>query len=98
VDWLLGVLVEVGAEEEEASALAARAATHLPLDNSFAVNLIDSLWGVGTEDQAAALIEHLPATGRFREFLQVSDHRSRFRFGREPDGSAAPSWAWDDLE
>jgi hypothetical protein len=98
VAMLLNRLREAGAEEQVATLLARDPAAHASLDDSFVVNLIDSLWGVGAEDQAAALIEHLPATGRFREFLQVSDHRSRFRFGREPDGSAAPSWAWDDLE
>jgi hypothetical protein len=41
-----------------------------------------------------------PATdrARFETFLQIGNHRERFRFGREPDGSPADPWAWQDLE
>ncbi|MFG1711025.1 hypothetical protein ACFLIM_48490 [Nonomuraea sp. M3C6] len=44
------------------------------------------------------LAERFPALGHFKEFLKISDHREWFRFGREPDGSAALPWTRDDLE
>lgn len=42
--------------------------------------------------------ERLPALGLFDQFLKLYDHRVRFRYGREPDGSPADPWSWDDLE
>ncbi|XVQ06997.1 hypothetical protein ACQP1W_30710 [Spirillospora sp. CA-255316] len=49
-------------------------------------------------EQVAALAERLPPAGQFTLYLDIADHRERFRFGRAPDGSAALPWTWDDLD
>jgi transcriptional regulator with XRE-family HTH domain len=41
--------------------------------------------------------EALPAEGRFREFQALNGNATRYRFGREPDGTPAEPWGWDDL-
>lgn len=43
----------------------------------------------------AVLDQRLPAIGRFDK--TSADYKTRFRFGREPDGSPAAPWGWDDL-
>jgi hypothetical protein len=45
----------------------------------------------------AALAEGPPASGVDELFTQVPDPRPRSRFGRQPDGTAATRWAWEDL-
>jgi hypothetical protein len=47
------------------------------------------------EEQAGTLADRLPAEGKFALFREQADHPMRYRFGREPDGSPAPSWGWD---
>ncbi|MFF8932281.1 hypothetical protein ACF1AO_34015 [Streptomyces longwoodensis] len=97
VAGLLQELRRAGAHQQ-AVALAERAATHVPLDDPGAVTmLLQALRKAGTGQQAAALIERLPAVGHFDLFLAWGGGQ-QFRLGREPDGSAAPSWTWDDLE
>ncbi|RBQ17248.1 hypothetical protein DP939_25205 [Spongiactinospora rosea] len=84
--------------EDQVTTLAKRAAAHATPDNPSAVaRLLDEVRMAGAEDQVA-LAERLPAAGLFAEFLDIGDHRKRFRFGREPDKSAAPAWGWEDLE
>ncbi|TLP60966.1 hypothetical protein [Microbispora triticiradicis] len=53
---------------------------------------------VRAHDQITALAERLLAAGLFEAFMQIDGHKERFRFGREPDGSAADRWGWEDLE
>ncbi|CNE48094.1 Obg family GTPase CgtA%2C C-terminal extension [Mycobacterium tuberculosis] len=60
--------------------------------------LAKQLQDIGASEQATALIERLPAAGVFRKYLEFTDHRERFRWGREPDGSPAVPWTWDDLD
>ncbi|MFF6815172.1 hypothetical protein ACFZAG_35600 [Streptomyces sp. NPDC012403] len=99
VAGLFDVLRRAGAEEQIAALLARDPAAHVAVYNPDAVtSLLGALRETGAEEQAAVLAARLPAAGHFGWFLGISDHRIRFRFGREPDGSAAPSWAWDDLE
>jgi len=50
------------------------------------------------EQQATALAERLPGAGMFELFHEQQDRQDRFRFGREADGSPAPSWGWEDLD
>jgi hypothetical protein len=91
---LVGVLREAGAEDQ-ATVLASRAA----LDNPDALSrLLPALQKAGAEEQARTLIDRLPAEGRFALFREQADHRMRYRFGRESDGSPAASWGWDDLD
>ncbi|MEE1943046.1 hypothetical protein V1L54_27190, partial [Streptomyces sp. TRM 70361] len=97
VAWLLDALRKAGAEEQVA-ALAERAAAHAPLDHPYAVaRLLDALRKAEADEQVGALVARFPAAGHFAQFVEVSDHRDRFRFGREPNEDAAPAWAWDDL-
>jgi L-fucose mutarotase/ribose pyranase (RbsD/FucU family) len=99
VAFLLDRLREAGAGEEVAALLARNPAAHVTLDNPDAVAfLLASLREAGAGEEVAALAARLPAAGHFAQFIKTSDHVDRFRFGREPDGSAAPSWVWDDLE
>ncbi|MFJ1730617.1 hypothetical protein [Streptomyces sp. NPDC088254] len=98
VAGLLDMLRRVGTQEQ-VDALAARAATHAALDDPAAVaRLLKALRKVRGREQVDTLAARLPAAGQFHQFIEISDHRERFRFGREPDGSAAHSWTWDDLE
>ncbi|WP_331746515.1 hypothetical protein OG923_33535 (plasmid) [Streptomyces halstedii] len=98
VAWLLKALWKAGADEQ-AAALAERAAAHTPLDGpGDAALLLEALREAGADEQTAALAERLPAAGRFDLFIQFGGNQEHFRFGREPDGSAAPSWAWNDLD
>jgi len=95
---LLASLREAGADQQ-ATALADRAAAHVSLDNPRAVaTLLASLREAGAEQQATALAERLPGAGMFELFHEQQDRQDRFRFGREADGSPAPSWGWEDLD
>ncbi|MFF0690780.1 hypothetical protein ACFYUG_32270 [Streptomyces albogriseolus] len=95
---LLLELRNVGAGEQ-VTALAARAATEITLHNQDAVDrLLESMREVGAGEQATALASRLSAVGRFDQFIQFSGNVEQFRLGREPDGSAAPSWTWTDLD
>ncbi|MEU0250527.1 hypothetical protein ABZ192_40790 [Streptomyces sp. NPDC006235] len=60
--------------------------------------LLDALRDVGADEQVTALAERLPAAGHFGLFINHGGHREQFQFGREPDGSAASSWTWNDLD
>ncbi|MEW2310663.1 hypothetical protein AB0918_18815 [Streptomyces sp. NPDC006864] len=95
---LLKGLREAGAQEQ-VTVLAERAAAHAALDDpSDVARLLEVLWEAGAQEQVTALAERLPAAGRFDQFIGIGDHRERFRFGREPDGSVAAPWVWGDLE
>ncbi|MER5347842.1 hypothetical protein ABT030_47850 [Streptomyces mirabilis] len=97
VGHLLRVLRQAGADEQVA-ALAERAATHAVLDNLGAVlRLLEGLQEAGAHTQAATLTERLPGAGCFEVFISLGGNRTQFRFGREPDGSAAPAWTWNDM-
>jgi hypothetical protein len=98
VAGLLRNLLEAGAQEQ-AITLAKRAAVHAALDYPGLVALLlHTLLEAGAQEQARTLIDRLPAEGRFDLFLEQADHQTLYRFGREPDGSPAPSWGWDDLD
>jgi hypothetical protein len=97
LNHLLGVLRETRALEQ-ISALATRAAVHAPLDNTVEVDhLLATLREAGAEDLARTLIDRLPAEARFGLFRQQPGNETRFRFGREVDGTAANAWGWDDV-
>ncbi|MFJ4931617.1 hypothetical protein [Streptomyces sp. NPDC088736] len=96
---LLRTLRRVGAGEQ-ASALAERVAAQdtLEFHTSVVIRLLEALREIGADEQAATLTERLPAAGHFDLFMTFGGNRQRFRLGREPDGSAAPSWTWNDLD
>ncbi|WP_330342618.1 hypothetical protein [Streptomyces sp. NBC_00557] len=96
---LLHSLREAGAREQLTALLARDPAAHTTLDNPRTVPwLLDSLREAEAQEQVTALAAQLPAVGRFDRFLEFGDNRKRFRLGREPNGKAAPSWTWNDLE
>ncbi|MFF9819796.1 hypothetical protein [Streptomyces sp. NPDC014006] len=95
---LLKALLKAGAEEQ-LSVLAARAAANAPLDHPFeVVQLLEELREVGAQEQLNVLTARLPALGFFEQFIGAEGNLGQFRFGREPNGSAASPWSWDDLE
>ncbi|GAB3977753.1 hypothetical protein GCM10029978_068430 [Actinoallomurus acanthiterrae] len=79
--------------------LAERAVTQASLDFPFAVtSLLDSLRGAEADELVIRLAERVAAAGLFDQFMTVADHQERFWFGREPDGTAAEPWTWDELK
>jgi hypothetical protein len=100
VGRLLKALREAGAREQVAALIARDLAGHADLGKgpTAAAHLLHALQNAGADQQAAALIGRLPAEGMFNVFIGLGDHRTRYRFGREPDGSPAQSWRWADLE
>ncbi|MFE2823398.1 hypothetical protein ACFXGZ_09775, partial [Streptomyces sp. NPDC059271] len=95
---LLEALREAGASEQVTALLARDPAAHAALNNPGAVaHLLKVLREAGAHEQAIGLIERLPAARQFALFLELGGGE-RFRLGREPDGSAAPSWTWNDLD
>jgi len=94
---LLGRLREAGAEQQ-ATALAERAAAYVSLDDPGAVaELLGMLREAGAEQQANVLADRLPGAGMFELFREQPGRQDRFRFGREADGSPARAWGWEDL-
>ena len=98
VAFLLDRLREAGADEQAAALLARDPATHAALDDLSAVAvLLGSLHEAGAHEQAATLVSRLPAAGMFG-LLKQKGLEDQFRFGLEPDGTAAAPWAWEDLD
>ena len=96
---LLAELREAGADDQAAALLARDPAARAALDDPVRVaRLLDGLREAGADDQAAALADRLPAVGRFGLFLEQEGRADQFRFGREPDGTPAAAWDWDDLD
>lgn len=81
----------------QAGVLAARAAVEVPLPTlGLTVVLLDVLSEMDSREPWEKLRRRLPAAGQYDLWVSdVPDHR--FAFGREPDGTAAPAWDWDDL-
>ncbi|MCX4799894.1 hypothetical protein OG497_39320 [Streptomyces sp. NBC_01242] len=97
VTRLLDWLQEGGMHEQVAALLDRNPAAQVALDHPQAVTrLLNALQRAGAHEQSTVLTERLPAAGQFDLFIELGDHRRRFRLGREPDGSA-PAWMWDDL-
>jgi hypothetical protein len=95
---LLYSLREAGAESQ-AAVLADRAAAHAVLNKLGAVKeLLDAVRQTGGKESARTLVDRLPAEGHFVLFDRQPGHGMRYRFGREIDGSPAPSWGWGDLD
>ena len=97
---LLDSLRAAGAEEQAAALLRRDPAADVSLDSPAAVaDLLDELrWVAGAKEQATALAERLPGAGMFDLFYEQEGQQDRFRFGRNPDGSPAGPWGWDDLD
>ncbi|MGP8300201.1 hypothetical protein ACTPOK_20170 [Streptomyces inhibens] len=96
---LLGGLQEAGADGQVITLLARDSAAHVHIKSPAHVGyLLERLREAGADGQATSLLERLPAAGYFAQYTTISDQVERFKFGREPDGSAAALWRWDDLE
>ncbi|MFI9245905.1 hypothetical protein ACIGXF_25805 [Streptomyces sp. NPDC053086] len=77
-------------------ALAEQVAARVTVQNPSAVAaVLDALREARASPQLIALTERLPAAEAFDLF---TEHREGYRFGREPDGSAASPWSWENLE
>lgn len=84
--------------QDQVIALAARAAAHAALDDRLGVaGLLDALRKAGAHEQVALLADRLPGEGLFDLFRAQGNNQALYRFGRDPDGSPARSWGWDDL-
>ncbi|MFE2286372.1 hypothetical protein ACFXDJ_19670 [Streptomyces sp. NPDC059443] len=78
--------------------LALRAAGAVDLHNPEVVRyLLDKMGAAGLDEEAAALARWLPAADGSGRSMTMNDEPKPF-FGREPDGSAASSWGWEDLD
>lgn len=81
--------------------LADRVASGLALDDPYSgghvEEVLTALRAAGADRQAAALVERLPGGGQFELFIQQTGTGGRFRYGRDPDGTPAGPWSWDDL-
>ena len=96
---LLNALRGADADEQVAALIARDPAAVVALDNPDGVaRLLAALRKAGIEKQARTLLNRLPAEGWFGDFLEHANHRMRYRFGRESDGSPAAPWGWDDLD
>ncbi|MEU0390030.1 hypothetical protein [Streptomyces chartreusis] len=96
LEWLQG-----DGAHEQVTVLAERIAAHAALDFNYSHSvgaLLKRLRGVGAHDEVTILLERLPAAGLFDLFINLGGNRKQFRLGREPDGSAAPRWTWNDLD
>jgi uncharacterized protein YidB (DUF937 family) len=105
VPGLLDSLRATG-EQEQVTALVERAA-HITSGNIWTTfgnffflripRLLDSLRKADAQDQVTALADRLPGEGLFHLFYSQGNHQALYRFGRNPDGSPARPWGWEDL-
>jgi hypothetical protein len=71
----------------------------VPLDSPGGVAaLLGGLRAADAGEQAAAPAARRPAAGGFGLLLEQEGRADQFRFGREPDGTPAAPWDWDDLD
>jgi hypothetical protein len=97
VPKLLNALQEVAAIDQ-LTVLANRAAAGFAFDDSHPHFILERLREVGAIEQADALTERFIAEGRaFLVEALIRDDQARLGHGREPDGSDAAPWTWDDL-
>ena len=97
---LLGNLRAAGTQDQVTALLARDPAAHVALDNPFGVAgiLLGSLREAGAEEQVTLLVNRLPGEGLFDLFRAQGNHQALYRFGRNPDGSPAEPWDWEDLD
>ncbi|QFU92083.1 hypothetical protein [Amycolatopsis sp. YIM 10] len=94
VQQLLGQLAKIDAAEQVAVLLARDPASRVSLRYDFGVHrLWTRLRMLGANEQATSLAERLPPEGKFDPSVNTGHP-----FGREPDGTPAEPWGWDDLD
>jgi hypothetical protein len=98
VTGLLGELHYVQADKAVAS-LAIRAAHSVALDDRDGVaGLVKAMRYAGVEDSASALIARAANAGLWQLSLDSDPIKARkYKFGRQPDGTASAPWDWRDL-
>lgn len=95
---LLRTLHGDGADEQVRTLLARHLAANVTLDGAhYVAGLLEALREVGAHEQARLLATRLPAEGHFHLLLNETKQEKLYKFGREPDGSPARPWNWDDL-
>lgn len=95
---VLKMLAEDGAAAEMRELLDRCPASRVDLrDADGTAGLLQLLQAIGATGHARTLIDRLPAEGHFALFLAQEDHAGRYRFGRNPDGTPADPWTWEDL-
>ncbi|MFJ5646269.1 hypothetical protein [Streptomyces sp. NPDC093223] len=94
---LLRMWRHTGAHEKAAALLARTPAAHHHVNHATA-DFMRELREACAHDQATALNLRFPAMGQYGQYIELVDSPERFRFGREPDGTPAPPWTWDDVE
>jgi hypothetical protein len=93
---LLAELREAGADQQVTTLIDRDPAAHAALDEPGGVaRLLHALREADADQQATALVARLPAAGMFGLLEVIGESQSRF--GREPDGSPAKPWSWNDL-
>jgi uncharacterized protein YidB (DUF937 family) len=104
---LLDSLREAGAQDQVATLLARDPAAHVSLGHFFSftkfgssgiTSLLDSLRDAGAQGQVSALTDRLPGEGLFYLFYAQGNNQTQYRFGRNPDGTPAEPWGWEDLD
>ncbi|HEY1701751.1 MAG TPA: hypothetical protein VGG75_18760 [Trebonia sp.] len=95
---LLNMLAEDKAGSEIAALLERCPAARVGMRDSRGVAvLLEMLRALGAHQEADVLVDRLAGGGQFRLFLAQGDNRTRYRFGRDEDGTPAEPWGWDDL-
>lgn len=95
---VLKMLAEDGSAAEVAALLERCPAARVGLREAEAVaGLLQLLRALGAEEYRKTLVDRLPGEGHFALFLAQDDHAARYRFGRNPDGTPADPWHWQDL-
>ncbi|GAB3436860.1 hypothetical protein GCM10027436_16070 [Actinophytocola sediminis] len=99
VAWLISELHDLG-QEHQATQLAIRVAGRAtPVQSDGVDLLLQQLRAMGADELITTLTQRLTAYG-FYYFVshELVDNQDQFQFGREPDGTAATPWSWDDLQ
>jgi uncharacterized protein YidB (DUF937 family) len=93
---LLNVLRTVGAEDAERALLARDPMAHLSLESRWHVaRQLEQLRAAGHESLAQALLARAANAGSFDLLLELLPREAtRYRFGREPDGTPSQPWNW----
>ena len=103
---LMNIMREIGVHEEtlrlaertQGAALADWEACEALEDSEDLNFLLDEMRHADAEAQAAALVARLPGAGLFERFLDQGENKIHYRYGREPDGTPAASWTWEQLD
>jgi len=84
---------------DQVSTLTGRAVNGAVLSDFWdARMLLETLREIGAENQAEVLVSRLPAAGLFHLLPEREGNPAVYRFGRDPGGTPAKPWGWEDLD